>query len=251
MARISQIRWTRSDYARLARAVTDFNKKVNELQNEENKLYLPETQKYQEIKGKILTRNELNKVINSLRKFIERGQEDLIRTEAGEILTKWEYSDIKRRKNIIQRRLQKEIKELEEPTDTGYSMAQMGSSEYKAKQARLNYLKNLEQQGKLKSSKEQIYKQGRSDYELWKAIIYKKNYLSMLEQSYNNYENFELLYDYLNNISNPITFYEFIEDNEFLKDITLMYDVAMNIAISGYSGEDMFNMLLDKLNIKY
>lgn len=250
MARLSQIRWIRSDYARLSRAVTDFNKKINQLQAEENKLYLPEIQKYQEIKGKILTRNELNQIIKSLRKFTESGQEELIMTETGEELTKWEYNELQRRKNIIQRRLQKEIKELEELTDTGYSKAQMGSSEYKAKQARLNYLKNLEQQGKLKSSKEQIYKQGRSDYELWKAIIYKKNYLSMLKQSYSNYEDFELLYDYLDDISNPLDFYEFIEDNEFLKDITLMYDANMNIAISGYTGEDMFNMLLDKLNIK-
>ena len=38
----SKIKWQRADYITLGKAVSQFNKKINELQQEENKNYLPE-----------------------------------------------------------------------------------------------------------------------------------------------------------------------------------------------------------------
>ena len=49
----SQIRWRQGDFIRLGQAVSRFNKKINELQAEENKLYLPETISYTEAKENI------------------------------------------------------------------------------------------------------------------------------------------------------------------------------------------------------
>lgn len=69
MATQGKIRWQQKDYLSLGRAVANFNKKINELQKEEKKLYLPETKNYKEIKQNIQTRNELNRIINSLKRF--------------------------------------------------------------------------------------------------------------------------------------------------------------------------------------
>lgn len=68
---MSQIKWKQKDYLSLGRAVSQFNKKINELNKEEKKLYLPELKNYKDIKSKILTRNELNRVIRSLKSFLE------------------------------------------------------------------------------------------------------------------------------------------------------------------------------------
>ena len=73
----SKIRWQRGDYITLGKAVSQFNKKINELQKEESKDYLPDTLEYKEVKENITTRKELNRVINSLRRFKKEGAEDL------------------------------------------------------------------------------------------------------------------------------------------------------------------------------
>ena len=44
----SQIRWKKGDFIKLGKAVSQFNRKINELQSEENKLYLPEIIDYTE-----------------------------------------------------------------------------------------------------------------------------------------------------------------------------------------------------------
>ena len=46
----NRIRWKKQDYLTLGRAVASFNKKINELNAEEKKLYLPQLQNYKEVK---------------------------------------------------------------------------------------------------------------------------------------------------------------------------------------------------------
>ena len=92
----SKIRWQQKDYLSLGRAVANFNKKINELQSEEKKLYLPELKNYKDIKENIQTRQELNRVINSLKRFSKEGAEDLYTTKAGEQITKWERQELRK-----------------------------------------------------------------------------------------------------------------------------------------------------------
>ena len=92
----SKIRWQQKDYLSLGRAVANFNKKINELQKQEKKLYLPELKNYKDIKENIQTRQELNRVINSLKRFTKEGAEDLYVTKAGEQITKWERQELRK-----------------------------------------------------------------------------------------------------------------------------------------------------------
>ena len=91
-----KIKWQQKDYLSLGRAVANFNKKINELQSEEKKLYLPELKNYKDIKENIQTRSELNRVINSLKRFSKEGAEDLYTTKAGEQITKWERQELRK-----------------------------------------------------------------------------------------------------------------------------------------------------------
>ena len=92
---MAQIRWKKGDYISLGKAVSQFNKKVRELQKEEKKLYFPNEINYQQAKQNILTRKELNNLINSLKRFQKEGAEDLYVTEAGEEITKWERRELR------------------------------------------------------------------------------------------------------------------------------------------------------------
>ena len=121
----SQIRWKRGDYISLGRAISQFNKKINELKQVDNKAYYPSTINYQETKENIKTRNELNRLINSLRRFQREGAEDLYTTQSGEEITKWERRELGIQSRIAQTRLKKELKELNKPLESGYSRAQM------------------------------------------------------------------------------------------------------------------------------
>lgn len=84
----SQIRWKRGDYIKLGRAVSDFNKRINELQQEENKLYLPTPLNYKNVKQDITTRQELNRMINSLRRFQAEDAGELYETESRGAINK-------------------------------------------------------------------------------------------------------------------------------------------------------------------
>lgn len=111
----SEIRWKRSDTAKLSRAVRDFNKKVRELKKEENKLYLPEEIEYKDTKQNITTRRELNRVINSLKRFQREGAEELYITQSGAQMSRWERRELGIQSRIAVRRLNKEYEALNKP----------------------------------------------------------------------------------------------------------------------------------------
>lgn len=69
MAKQYNIRWKQGDYVKLGKAVAEFNRKISKIQTEENKMYLPSFEKYEWQKENIKTRQEFNRVINSLKRF--------------------------------------------------------------------------------------------------------------------------------------------------------------------------------------
>lgn len=246
----SQIRWKRGDYVRLGQAVAQFNKKINALQSEERKLYLPETINYSEQKENITTRQELNRVINSLRRFNLEGAEDIYKTEAGEEITKWERQELGIQKGIVTRRLTQELKELNTPMESGYSRVQMGSVRAREIEAQLKNLEKLESKKgyEFERLRKRIHNVGVADYTMRKAITYRENYFLMLE-SYKSFDNYDKLVAKLESIKNPVAFYEFVSQNELLADITFMYDMAMNFGVTNINEQMSFNQMLESIGI--
>lgn len=76
------IRWNRSDYVTLGKAISNFNKKRNKLLNEVEEKFLPHSYDYHTQKERIKTRRELNRFIKELKKFSEIGQEELTITQS-------------------------------------------------------------------------------------------------------------------------------------------------------------------------
>lgn len=238
----SQIRWSRSDAMKLSHAVRNFNKKINELQKEENKLYLPDTIEYKETKENITTRKELNRFIKSLKRFSLEGAEDLYTTEAGEQITKWERKELGIQRGIAKRRLKKELQAELTPTNNGFSKAQMGSLRYRELQAQIKNLDKIETATgyEFNRLKRRIQNIGTSDYVMRKSIIYRENYIKVMER-YENFENYEKLMNRLKAIKNPINFFDYVSKNELTQDLTYQSDQ--------FFSQKEFNRYLEELGI--
>lgn len=214
----AKINWRQGDFIKLGKAVADFNKKINRLQAEENKLYLPETINYKEAKENITTRRELNRLVNSLRRFQREGAEDLYTTQAGEEISRWERRELGIQSRIAQTRLRNELKTLNEPTESGFSRAQMGSMRVAEINAQIKNLKNIEGAVGFAFNKlrDRLARQGTSDYTMKKAIVFRENYLKEMEK-YSHFDNYEKLMKKLRSFTNPISFFNFVSQNELTR----------------------------------
>lgn len=214
----ARINWKRGDYISLGRAVSNFNKKIRELKAEENKLYLPDEINYKEAKENITTRKELNRLVNSLRRFQRQGAEDLYTTQAGESITKWERRELGIQSRIAQTRLRAELKNLEKPLESGYSRVQMGSIRAREIEAQIRNLKQIENKKgyEFNNLRQRIMSMGRSDYVMKKATIFRENYLKEM-QKYSHFDNYEKLMNKLQSIKNPVAFFNFVSQNELTR----------------------------------
>ena len=246
------IRWKRGDYIKLSKAVNKFNKQVNELQSKGYN-YLPEVKNYQSLKEDIYTRKELNRLINSMKKFnIETAKKVEV---AGEEMTAWEYKELKLARNRARRYLEGrlEIQELENP----YAKFGLETKEIETTKKTIQSLDKLEKASdkfQLNRIMERINKLGSYDVDMKKAKIYRENYMKLLDNM-NNYENIDILKKKLNSIKNPKEFYNYISSNTTLSDLWEIEDSKHETNPSGQSyggfttNQDAFDTALKELDL--
>lgn len=240
----SQIRWRKKDYLQLGRTIARFNKKVESLGRKKN---IPLLKSYGEIKEGITTRAELNRVINSLNRFLREGAEDIIELPSGERITKWEKKELSIEARIAKSNLRKEMKPFELPVkgSGGYTKAQMGSERYRVLKRTYESLNNPFARGGVDFAriKSRIETFGVSDFEMKTAIIYRNNYLQTLKEHFSNLDGYDLLMKKLNSFSNPISFYKFTGKDEITIDFPFQYDLA--------TSQNYFNQYLTRLGIDF
>ena len=141
------IKWNRSDAMKLSAAIRSFNKKIDKIKTLENENFIPGKLNYQIAKSEIFTRSELNRMIKSLNRFKKENAGDLIKTEGGEILTRWEKNELAFQSRNLRARLTRELNET--ITERGLSPNQMGDERIDALKSQIESLKNLNKvQGK-------------------------------------------------------------------------------------------------------
>lgn len=242
------IRWKRGDYVKLSKAVNKFNKQINELQAKGYN-YLPETKSYQSLKENIYTRKELNRLVNSMKKFnIETAKK--VELE-GTDLSKWEYKEIRLARNRARRYLEGklEMQQRENP----YAKFGIETKEIEQTRATIKSLDKLEkQQGKFEVNRliQRIKNLGSYDVEMKRAAQFKENYMKALEQM-SNYDNYDLLKEKLDSIKNPEDFYEFIKQSNTLSDLFDYYETSPQAQTYGGfdNNQEAFNRALEELGV--
>lgn len=246
------IRWKRGDYVRLSKAVNKFNRQVNELRSKGIE-YAPELKSYQSIKENIYTRKELNRIVNSMKRFnIETSK--AIELESGEVMTAWEYHDIKISRNRARKYLEGKLEQ--QLRDNPYAKYGLETKEIETTRKTLASLGKIDLKvgSDLKRLVGRINRLGSYDIDMKKAQTYRENYMKLLDNM-NNYENIDLLKAKLNSIKNPKDFYEYVSSNNILSDLWDIEDSLHDSNPQGqtYGGfttnQDAFDTALNQLGL--
>jgi len=224
----NKIRWKKGDYISLGKAVSTFNKTVANLSN--SGIILPDLINYDDLKKGITTRKELNRMVSALKRFRQPTKQVGVTINEFNI-TKWEFEEVKKARKRAERRLTGELAEI----DVGI----IGTGNKRANEimATLESFENYLSRDYLtyKRISSSILKQGKSDYEFKKALIFQENFIKAYEKMGRK----EVVI-YAKSFRNPLDFWEAIKNSEFT-DIKLHYDIE----------EGRLTMLLDKDDIYY
>ena len=243
----SVIRWSRSDYMNLSYAVRKFNETLRELEGL-NENILPQEYNYSKLRDTIYSRRELNRVIKSLRRFSKPSQQRVVEAPSGEKLTQWELSELKKAQK---RALVNVTDQAREIIDSDVNV--MGDVEFKKLLRTKGSIEDLFNRtgSEFRRTKRRTESWGKSDYELWRASIFRENYMEALEEM-SSYKNYKLLKQKLESIENPIQFYNYVKRSNILSDLFLYYkDKATAQTYGGFiDNQEAFDTaIFDQLGI--
>lgn len=233
---ISGIPFRQKDEAKLKKEVNRFNRKLKRVQKKyenEDRLMLPEPLKIKDIKTTIQDRKDLNNLYKMINRFMKRGSEEIVQTDSGVKMTKFERNEFRigiiRAKANIRKRITALEDYLEESEDddvsTNYSKYRITDDEISRLKDNMESLKdvdkrdqksleNLRKRIDLWSSETKIYQ---------KNLTYKENYLSALENAFKYVDGYEDLKEKLEKVD-PMDFYKLISFDEIASDIKYIYD---------------------------
>lgn len=246
MAKQSLIRWKRSDYGNLQKAVNQFNKTIKELQSVESDLILPDPIKYKDVKSGITTRQELNRIIGSLQRFSNPSKQKAVKLDSDIQITSWEYTELKRERRRAERRLTGELAGLEATLGTGNKRI----NEIKGTIKSLNKLENVTGE-EFQRIRERIKSQGVSDYDMKKAKQFQENFIkafSNLKNKKGKKIRRKEIVEFAKSFTNPIDFWEAIKDSEFI-ELQEFYDEAEGLTSFNMGSDERYNFELKKLGL--
>ena len=213
-------------------AVRKFNQKVKELENLEGDYILPDEFKYDILRDSIYSRRELNRTLKSLERFVNKeSQQRLVETTAGEVITQWEYSELKKAMKRATTRITDQAREI---VDTDRNV--IGDVQFKKLLRTKESIEDLFNRtgSEFKRTAGRTMTWGKTDYELYRADIFRENFMKALEEM-STYENYKLLKEKLESIRNPIEFFNYVKQSEILRDLFLYYkDKATSQTYGGF-----------------
>lgn len=161
MSKQHNIRWRKNDNAELRRVVKNFNAKITRQlkKNPELEKALPDKVSVKELKKDIATRKDLNFYLNKMKRFSEKGAEEIVKSDKGAISTKWAVQEFEREQKAENRRRKKREKELGEKEvtvsnkPTGAKRKEMGKIKENEVKEHKGKFKNKSQEEWEKASK--------------------------------------------------------------------------------------------------
>lgn len=199
MSKYHKIKWRDQDHEELARAVRNFNAKIDRLakrkKNPLNKSVLPERVSLRELKKLINTRQDLKREINALKRFSKKGSETIVTipgTDYNIQVTRWQKTEMNRRIAKINQRREKRLDKLKELEMTsrgeslGYTKSQigMGKMELLSLEPKVAFTRRM-LQGDLKWKWKSIMFESQSDYFDQKDFRARDSFIKGLKENFN------------------------------------------------------------------
>lgn len=181
MAARNNIKWRKTDTQKVASVVRQFNAKLTRTlkAHPEYAAYLPERISTAQIRASSPTRQDLNRQLNSYKRFLRKGAEIPIMNDQGVQTTRWEKKEIGIQVGIINRRRTAERKAANVSTTKG-TMGTIKERSLDPKPFRFNKMTNRE----WKAFKDVLEAQVKSTYTSEARKRYKENYLKAILSIY-------------------------------------------------------------------
>lgn len=196
MPRRYNIKWRESDDAELKKVVKNYNAKISRLEKKDpkNKNALPEKISVRQMKELISTRQDLNRELNSLRRFSRRGAEEFVPVPDNDYnlkITKWQKEEMIRRaatNNLKRKRQREKLMQTEMKSGgekLGYTVGQFGMG--KAEEISLRPIKAFTpkmNRADLQKKNVHLMKESQDNYFDRKNELLRENYIKSLRQNY-------------------------------------------------------------------
>jgi hypothetical protein len=216
MSKRNKIKWRDKDLRELERIVRNYNAKLNRVAEKNPYIedILPQKASIRELKKRIETRADFNRELNSLARFSRKGSEEIVYTEKGLPLTKYEVNETKLKTRIVNQKRSNERKRLGISEARG-TMGQAENQNLRPKNFNLN--KNGKEWEKFVES---LDKEIRGNFKGELLEGYKNNYISALRRNLGEggeklakmLEGVDPETLYNNSVSNPLLSLDFIYD---------------------------------------
>lgn len=238
MAKQYNIKWNRSDIGKLSSAVSRFNKTIKKLESAESELVLPNVVDYKELKSGITTRQELNRIIGSLRRFTNPAKQKAIKLDSGIEITAWEYTELKAERRRAEKRLTGELFGLEATLGTGNKRI----NEIRGTIASLQKLETATGED-FKRIRERIKVQGTSDFNRKKAKTFQDNFI----KAFKGMGRKEIV-EYAQKFKDPEEFWNAIKDSGF-SNLQEFYDESEGILRFSMDSDERYFYELEQLGL--
>mgnify|MGYP002513053687 CR=1 FL=1 len=238
MAKDYNIKWTRSDYGKLSQAISQFNKNIKKLEAVESELILPDVVNYKDLKSGITTRQELNRMIGSLRRFTNPAKQKAIKLDSGIEITAWEYTELKAERRRAEKRLTGELFGLEATLGTGNKRI----NEIRGTIASLQKLETATGED-FKRIRKRIKVQGTSDFNRKKAKTFQDNFI----KAFKGMGRKEIV-EYAQKFKDPEEFWNAIKDSGF-SNLQEFYDESEGILRFSMDSDERYFYELEQLGL--
>lgn len=194
MSRKYNIRWSEADDAELKRVVKNFNAKLTRLAKKDpkNQNALPERVSAANLKNMIETRQDLNRELNALRRFSERGAEELVNIPDNyynEKITKWQRTEMNRRAALVNRnrKIRREqlfgTEAMDRGKPLGYSVSATMSEEEKAALQPINVFTKFQNRADINQKYKTLVHQSQTAYWKERDNALRKGYIKAIRQN--------------------------------------------------------------------
>jgi uncharacterized protein YvpB len=194
MQKRHNIKWRNSDEKELERVVRNFNAKIDRQlkTHPERAEFLPDKISKRELKKEIKTRQDFNKEIHSMERFLKKGAEKPLTSKTGNTITEWEKKELSlkvaqiNRARTIERQKVENIEALSRGKPVGLKRGEMGNIRTQELQPKKFNFDKIRPGKEWEKFKESVEKQSKSIYSTEKMERFKDNYINALRNVFGN-----------------------------------------------------------------
>jgi len=182
-----KIKWTESQWRRLAGAVRSYNNAVRKAKaaDPNASVYLPSEVDYHSLKAGITTARALKNTVNRLKRASASGALEPVRQEGGGIVTKWERKEFAILKSVRERRKAAEARKLKE-TKRKYTLGSYKNARLEPDRRKSS---ELSEKGLRRFIETQTIELAKSSRE--RAERYFENYITSLEKVFGGFAEYD------------------------------------------------------------